>query len=171
LSKCASERTVTPRVNAWHSGVAEEGVLRALEALGLSDETVSLLHIVPLVHVAWIDGTVSARAADHIIVVARERKIEDKSEAYRLLAEWLGSEPSEALFPDALEAIGIVLQQQTSVERRRYVQTLLQHSATVAAASGGILGFAKVSNREREALDHIRRVLEHAPDHKEDRTA
>jgi hypothetical protein len=43
-------------------GVTDDRVLRTLEALGLSEETVPLLHILPLVHVAWIDGTVSARA-------------------------------------------------------------------------------------------------------------
>jgi hypothetical protein len=93
-------------------------------------------HIVPLVHVAWIDGTVSARAADHIIAVAREHGIDDKSAGDRLLAESLGSKPSAALFPDALDAISMVLQQQTSVDRRRYIHMLLERCTIVAAASG-----------------------------------
>jgi hypothetical protein len=36
-----------------------------------------------------------------------------------------------------------------ATERGRYVQTLLEHCTTVAAASGGVLGFGKVSIRER----------------------
>ena len=47
-------------------GVADEDVLRTLEAFGFSEETVLLLHVVPLVHVVWIDGTVSPRASNHI---------------------------------------------------------------------------------------------------------
>ena len=97
------------------------------------------------------------------MVVAREHGIEARSEADRRLTEWLGSKPSDALFTEALHVISTLLQRRTSTERRRYVQTLLEHCTTVAAASGGVLGFGKVSNRERDVLDHIRGVLQPAP--------
>lgn len=170
MRKRADSDAAPQRLSA-RVGVSDEDVLQNLETLGFSEETVSLLHILPLVYVAWIDGTASPRAADHIIAVAREHGIEAGSVADRQLAEWLGSKPPDALFLEALDAIKSVLQHRSSTERRGYIQKILEHCTTVAAASGGVLGFGKVSNRERDALDHVRRVLEHEPDRKEHGTA
>lgn len=140
-------------------GVVDEQRLRALEALGFSEDTVPLLHIAPLVQVAWIEGRV-AGATTHIIQVARERGIEEGSPADRQMAVWLQSRPSDALFNEALNTIKALLERYPSSERDRYVHNLLEQCTAVAAGSGGLLGFGKISSAERQLLDHIRRVLD-----------
>jgi hypothetical protein len=142
-------------------GVADDALLQHLETLGFSDQTVSLLHILPLVHVGW-DGGMSTTAAQRIIVASREHGIEELSEADRQLREWLEIRPSDSLFDGALRAIKTVLQHQSFSERQRYVRNLLEQSSEIAAASGGMLGFGKISKSERALLDRIRRELEAA---------
>ena len=100
-------------------GTADDALLRHLEALGLSEETVSLIHVVPLVHIAWSEGTVSSRVPQHIIEVAREHGIEESSESDRYLGDWLRNKPPVALVDGALLAIRTVLEQATAIERDR----------------------------------------------------
>jgi hypothetical protein len=85
-------------------GVADDEVLQDLETLGFSDQTVSLLPMVPLVHVGWADGGMAASAAQRIMEASREHGIEELSDAGRQLREWLESRPSEHLFDGALQA-------------------------------------------------------------------
>jgi hypothetical protein len=143
-------------------GVADDEVLQDLETLGFSDQTVSLLPMVPLVHVGWADGGMAASAAQRIMEASREHGIEELSDAGRQLREWLESRPSEHLFDGALQAIRTVLQHQSISERELYVRNLLKQSTDVAAASGGVLGFGKISKNERAILDRISRELESA---------
>jgi hypothetical protein len=143
-------------------GVADDEVLQDLETLGFSDQTVSLLPMVPLVHVGWADGGMAASAAQRIMEASREHGIEELSDAGRQLREWLESRPSEHLFDGALQAIRTVLQHQSISEPELYVRNLLTQSTDVAAASGGVLGFGKISKNERAILDRISRELESA---------
>jgi hypothetical protein len=141
-------------------GVADDAFLQHLESLGFSDQTVSLLDIVPLVQVGWVDGAMSASVAQRIIVASREHGIEERSEADRQLREWLESRPSDAFFDGALQAIRTVLEHQSLSERERYVRNLLERSTDIASSSGGVLGFGKISKSERAILDRIGRELE-----------
>jgi len=49
------------------AGVCEEDILQDLQRLGYTAETVALLHVVPLIEVAWADGTVSEPERDAIV--------------------------------------------------------------------------------------------------------
>ena len=158
-----AERDAARRRMSERVGTADDAILRNLEALGLSEETVPLIHVVPLVHMAWSEGTVSPRVPQHIIEVAREHGIEESSEADRYLGDWLRNKPPVALFDGALLAIRTVLEQTTATERDRYTQKLLERCTAIAAASGGMLGLGKISGSERDVLDHIRDALEQTP--------
>jgi hypothetical protein len=143
-------------------GVADGEVLQHLETLGFTDQTVSLLAMVPLVHVGWADGGMATSAAQRIMEASREHHIEELSEAGRQLREWLESRPSDDFFDGALQAIRTVLQHQSFSERERYVRNLLKQCIDIAAASGGVLGFGKISKSERDVLDRVRRELDAA---------
>jgi hypothetical protein len=159
-----AEREAERRRMSELLGVADENLLRTLEELGFSGDTVSLLYLVPLVHVAWIDGMVSPSASNHIIEAAREQGIAEGSGADRRLNEWLGSRLPPRFCSEALHALSAVLQQRPPTERRRSIHNLIERCVAVAAASGGILGFRNISKRERNVLDHIGRALEQTSD-------
>jgi hypothetical protein len=147
---------------AERTGVADEEILRDLEALGYTPETVMLLHLVPLVQMAWAEGGVSEGERALIVEAARARGIEAGSAADRQLTDWLTSRPSADLFDKTLRAIGSILQARPPEERAASQRALLSYSTAIAAASGGILGFGKVSAEEQRVLARISAEFERA---------
>jgi hypothetical protein len=144
------------------AGVADEEILQDLQALGYTPETVMLLHLVPLVQMAWAEGGVSERERELIIEAARARGIEAGSPAGRQLAGWLTQRPSSELFEKTLRAIGAVLQARPAEDREASERDLLSYCSAIASASGGILGFRTVSEEERQVLARISQELERA---------
>jgi hypothetical protein len=134
------------------SGIVDTEVLQSLQELGLTRETVLLLHLVPLVHMAWIDGDVSARERDLIFDVATVRGVVEGSAAHEKLGEWLSRRPSEDLFEKAMEIIGILIQNQSDAAPKDLVELV----SRVANASGGILGLGRrVSGDEKALIERI----------------
>jgi hypothetical protein len=142
------------------AGVADEEVLRDLQDLGYTPETVSLLHLVPLIQMAWAEGNVSMRERDLIVRAARARGIEVDSAADQQLHRWLANRPSQELFERTLRAIRAILAARSPQERAESERDLLSLCTAIASASGGIVGFGAVSNDERQILKHITDELE-----------
>jgi hypothetical protein len=142
------------------AGVADDEVLRDLQELGYTLETVLLLHLVPLIQTAWAEGGVSAKERDLIVRAARSRGIEAGSSADQQLMRWLTERPSEQLFEKTLRAIRAILQARPPEERESSERDLLSLCTAIASASGGIVGFGAVSEEERHILAHISEELE-----------
>jgi hypothetical protein len=141
-------------------GVADDEILQDLQALGYTPATVMLLHLVPLVQMAWAEGDVSARERELIQQAARAHGIPADSEADRQLASWLATRPSDEFFERTLRAIPAILEGRPAGERAAGGRDLLSYCSEIAAASGGILGFGKVSDEERQLLARISQELE-----------
>ena len=86
-------------------GVQDAEILSDLQALGYTRETVALLHLVPLIQVAWADGDVTLRERELILELAGSRGIAEDSNAYQQLVGWLTERPSEQFFQDTLRVI------------------------------------------------------------------
>ena len=56
-------------------GIADEEILQDLQELGFNRETVKLLHLIPLIQVAWADGQVTSKQLARVLEIARERGI------------------------------------------------------------------------------------------------
>ncbi|HEV8267074.1 MAG TPA: hypothetical protein VGR00_02525, partial [Thermoanaerobaculia bacterium] len=78
------------------AGVEDTTVLGHLEALGFDRDTVGLLHLVPLVQVAWSDGEVSAAERKEIHDAAAARGVAAGSPARAKLDGWLSKRPETA---------------------------------------------------------------------------
>jgi len=150
----------TRRRMAERTGVADEEILRDLQLLGYTPETVMLLHLVPLLQMAWAEGSVSERERDLILEAARARGIDRDSTADRQLAAWLADRPSDELFEKTLRAIGAILQSRPPEERDASQKDLVSRLTVIASASGGILGFGKVSPQEQQVLARITGEME-----------
>jgi hypothetical protein len=155
-----AERDTTRERLAQRVGVADEAFLERLETLGFSDEMVPLLHVAPLVQVAWADGRMSHDVSRWIVARARAEGVEEDSAADRRLGEWLRAKPADAWFDDVLGVIAAMLEQRPPSERERDIQILVERCNAVAAVSGGVLGLGRVSSAERRVVDYIRRALE-----------
>jgi hypothetical protein len=144
------------------SGVTDDEALRTLQELGFDRETVLLLHLVPLVHVAWIDGDVSGRERERLFEAAQLRGVKEASPAHRQLSDWLDHRPSEEFFQKTLRAIRDILQALPAEEQKSRKQDLVTCSTQIARASGGIFGLgSKISEAEQRLIEQIAKELEH----------
>jgi nucleotide-binding universal stress UspA family protein len=151
----------TRRLLARASGINDHKILEDLEKLGYNCETVSLLHLVPLVHVAWISGSVTPGERKRILEVARIRGAKEGTPAHLQLSAWLNQQPPEAFFQSSLHAIRMILQTLPAAERKARKDDLIQYCTHIASASGGLLGFGRrICTAEKNLLGRIAAELE-----------
>jgi hypothetical protein len=144
-------------------GVADDELLEGLRALGYTRETVTLVHLVPLLQVAWADGEVSKRERNGILEAARARGVGAGTSAHRQLEEWLDHRPPDAFFEDTLRLIGYLLHGLPEAERDHVRRDLLHLSTVIATVSGGLLGVgSRVSREERLIIARIAREIDTA---------
>jgi hypothetical protein len=141
-------------------GVRDQEVLNDLQELGYTPETLNLLHLVPLVQVAWAEGKVSGRERELILEAAAARGVREGSTAYQKLSEWLAKRPDDEFFDKTLAIIAAIIQSLPAEKRAADESNLLSHCERIAEASGGILGIGRVSDEERKALEQIANELE-----------
>ncbi|MDB4962762.1 MAG: hypothetical protein JWP01_2761 [Myxococcales bacterium] len=137
------------------SGMSDDAVLDRLVALGLQSNTIAALSLVPLVQVAWADGTIQDNERTAILQGAHGKGLEAGTDGYELLQTWLKKKPTEELFV-AWEAYIKALASQLNEEQNRLLKNqIVGFAKMVAAAAGGILGFGKVSGDEEKVLTRI----------------
>ena len=137
------------------SGMSDDAVLDRLVALGLRANTIAALSLVPLIQVAWADGTIQDNERTAILQGAHGKGLEEGSDGYDLLQGWLQRKPADELFT-AWEAYIKALASQLNDEQNRLLKNqIVGFAKMVAAAAGGILGFGKVSSTEEQVLHRI----------------
>ena len=135
------------------TGIHDPVMLQELEELGFTPETVSLLPIVPVVQVAWAESGISD-AERHLIV-----GIEPGSAADQQPEIWLATRPSDEVFARAGRLIRAMLEHPEDHGETLTVEDLMHRCEAIAAASGGILGFGKISADEKSMLSQIQSAL------------
>ena len=143
-------------------GVQDTEILGDLQALGYTRETVALLHLVPLIQVAWADGDVTLRERDLILELARSRGIAEDSTAYQQLVGWLTESPSKQFFQDTLRVIAGLFEALSPERQAAGKRDLVSYASNIASISGGILGLGKISRQEQEVIERITAELEQA---------
>ncbi len=136
-------------------GVADEEVLELLQDLGYSAETVKLMPIVPLIQVAWAENGVSKKEREMILEIAAARDIMPGTPAYDELIGLLEQEPPQEFYERALRGLRYLLEAIPEDLRAESRQSLVEYSTQIAEVSGGILGFKKISDEERQLIAEI----------------
>jgi hypothetical protein len=135
------------------SGVHDPELLKELETLGFTPDTLVLLPVIPLVQVAWAEGGVSDAERHLLIKLARARGIAEGSAADRQLAEWLTHRPSDRVFVNAGRLIRAVMD---TPGHGVNADDLVKQAEAIAAASGGVLGIiGRISAEERAILTNL----------------
>ena len=143
-------------------GVDNEQIVRRIAELGFNAETASVLHLMPLIAVAWADDSVSSREREAILTAARAHGIEPGTEAATLLASLLEQRPKEDVLDQILEVIKDVL-----AARDMHPASIVDACLNVADASGGFLGFGnRISDEEKAQIEKIAADLNVDSDHK-----
>lgn len=143
------------------TGIEDEDVLRTLQRLNYDGQTVVLVDIVPLVQVAWSDGSVNDRERVEIFRLARLSQVVPEDPSWCRLSDWLKNRPSEELFQLTLEALRESLRAASPETREQRMNELVSNCTIVASASGGFWRlWSKISNAEQQAIRQIVDMLE-----------
>jgi tellurite resistance protein len=140
--------------------IKDETFLDRLIELGIGPETVLALTLVPLIAVAWADGTLDGRERDAIIKAAEEKGVSPETAGHQLLETWLSRRPERELFDSWKQYVRDIWETFTDEERQRMRERTLDWALAVAEASGGFLGVvSKVSPSERAVIKELENVL------------
>ncbi len=148
------------RAIAERLGRADDDLLQESLELGFTPDTVMMIYVVPLLEVAWADGGVTDAEQAIILDAARARGVARGSLAHAVLAKWLDERPPTDFCNRTVKLVAKVLRERPVEQREHETRELLSYCSSIARASGGILGFGKVSSDEQRVLDRIRVELE-----------
>jgi hypothetical protein len=137
------------------SGMSDDAVLDRLVTLGLRANTNAALSLVPLIQVAWADGTIQDNERTAILQGAHGKGLEEGTDGYDLLQTWLQRQPGDELFTTWEAYIKALAAQLNDEQNRLLKNQIVGFAKMVAAAAGGILGFGKVSSTEEQVLNRI----------------
>lgn len=132
--------------------MADNALVEAFRTLGLDEQRVALVALLPLVRVAWADGEIQAVERERILAVADQLGVRDGSD--RAIVEgWLAEAPSGFFLAQAGKLIrGLRARSVTIGEVDPH--DIVTHCIELAQAAGGLFGtkmFAFTPS-EREAL-------------------
>lgn len=138
------------------TGISDEEALRTLGELGFTPDTVRLLHLVPLVHVAWSEGGMTRRERKLIEDLALLRGIRYGSPAFKVLSEWVKRPLPEGHFEKSLRAIRASLDAMPDRMRSESLRSVVFQCTQVATASRESWAERdSISTREHAVLEHI----------------
>jgi hypothetical protein len=145
------------------SGIQDPDLLREIQLLGFTAETVNLLPLIPILEVAWAEGGISPAERKLILDLARSRGIAEGSPADHELAGWLTHRPDQSVFTRARRLTVAILEAHAGEAGALTADDLEKYCEAIAHASGGILGLNKVSVEERYAMKQIHAALQARP--------
>jgi hypothetical protein len=140
------------------TGLHDPALLKELQDLGFTPDTVALLPLVPVLEVAWAEGGITAAERDLIVRLARSRGIADDSAADRQLSEWMANRPAPSVFAQAGRLTAAMLASGSDQATAGLTaDDLVAYCERIAAASGGILGLriGSISMEEKLLLSRI----------------
>ena len=136
------------------TGPVSHELATVLAELGIDQETLPLLHLVPLVQVAWASGAVEPEERQLVELAARQAGVTEAHPAWPALQAMLARPPVQTLTTAALAYLAAA----TPVADRA---NILSGARAVAAATGGLFGiFGNVEASERDALAELAAKLD-----------
>ena len=137
------------------SGMTDDAVLDRLSGLGLRANTVAALSLVPLIAVAWADGSIQDQERVAILAAAEKKGLGAGTPGAELLTGWLSRKPDDTLFETWESYIKALAAQLTDDQIRKLRGEIVGFAKLVAGSAGGVLGIAKVSGKEEKVLQRI----------------
>ncbi len=140
------------------SGIKDTKILEAVHQLGVTPQAFAALRVFPLVAVAWGDGTLEEAERTTITMLAGTH-FPKQSPAAQLLEKWLETKPSSDMFHAWETYAKALVAALTAHDADELKKALLKEIHTVASASGGLLGWAAVSQGEHKVMQRIEAAL------------
>jgi tellurite resistance protein len=131
---------------------SEEVAEEALE-LGFDSTTARVLPLVPMIEMAWADGTVTSGENQRVLEIADQLGLEPGEPAHNFLKMMLFDRPSDLFFERVNRVIAHLIEDNPEEWEGKSV---VEFSKEVAEASGGFFGlFDSISEEERRLLEEF----------------
>ncbi len=141
------------------SGITDEKVLTKMVSLGIKSDTLAALSTVPLIKVAWADGTIDDKERKAILEGAESAGIYAGSHGYLLLDSWMASIPDAALYDTWADYVKTLCENLDHDELIALRDQLLGRARKVAEASGGFTRKAATSDVEYQAMSDLEKAF------------
>jgi hypothetical protein len=142
------------------SGLTDAVVLDRLLGLGIQPDTLVAMGLIPLVAVAWADGTLDAKERQAVVSALRTAGIAMDSPAGQLIQRWLASAPPASLLEAWRTYMADLCRHLSPVDHASLRDSILNRARAVAEAAGGFLGLGtKISPAEEEILRTLEGVF------------
>lgn len=136
--------------------ISEQEVLNELVDCGLRAESLHVLTLFPMVHVAWANGYVERGERLEILKTAEADGMNPESCSYEMLQAWLTEPPEASLLKtwrDYIHAVRRVVSRESFNALR---DASMSQASAVAESAGGCFGFGATSRNEQAAIDELR---------------
>jgi|SRR5687767_13053987 hypothetical protein len=140
------------------TGLQDPSLVKELQDLGFTPETVVLLPVVPVLEMAWAENEITSAERHLIVKFARSRGVAEDSAADRQLTEWMTTRPDGAVFRGAGRLIAAMLSSGAGQPGATFsADDLVAYCEEIASASGGLLGtrLGSMSSEEKALLARI----------------
>ncbi|HND09895.1 MAG TPA: hypothetical protein PKI49_05355 [Pseudomonadota bacterium] len=130
-------------------------IAERLVRLGFDSETACVLHVLPLIQVAWANNDISRRERSRILHVLKLREIPEGSRAWVMVESMLETRPTDAFLHACREVLRDMLATSKSGPGQEERQ-LIDLCVEIAEASGGLFGLVRaVSAAEKTVIADI----------------
>lgn len=161
--RARAAREAELRAMGEHHGVEDPEILKAFEEAGYDRHTVRILHLVPILQIAWVDGEVTKAEREEILKLAAARGVSEGSPAHDTLLAWLDAPPSPEFFERTMSILARLIEVFPEEEETKLQGEIMTSALKVASASGGFLGLgSRVSSEEKALLAHFAGSFEKA---------
>ncbi len=140
--------------------VRDDAFLDRLIAMDIGPERAMALRLIPLVFVAWADGTMDEAEREAILRAAKQEGLVSDDMTKRVLRDWLESPPDPRVLQLWKDYVAKIWLRFTPDEQWEMKKNLTKGLDDVANAAGGFLGLGKISTAEQAMLDDLNKVVE-----------
>ena len=137
------------------TGIRDPKLLDELGTLGITADGLAALRLYPLVLVAWAEACVDRPERDVVVDEAHRIGIQDGSTAAVLLDRWLKRQPARLSVDAWKRYTHDMFADMSDVAQRKLIELTERQMTAVAKASGGHLGFGKISKKEGDMIQQV----------------
>ena|ERR1041385_1262777 len=136
-------------------GTDDASIVDRIEQLGFDGESIRVLDLLPLVHVAWADGRIQRKERALILSILEARGIPPDSDASLFVESLLETRPSETFLAESLALLVDI-----SAKTGEGKDDIVELCAKVAEAGGALLSFrGRTTEAERALIGEVARAL------------
>ena len=137
------------------TGITDGAVIDRLIAAGITNETLTALSVIPLVVVAWADGSVKTAERDMVLAGAEKSGLKRGDAGHQMLESWLKQKPGPDLLATWKSYASALCATLGPDARDSLKADLMGRARQVAGAAGGFMGLGQISPEEKAVLAEL----------------